>query len=164
MPATSSSAALGFSGLVQKMTTCENIKIFSFYDSSWRRRVRHAATSSRVRPVAEGLVVGPAASAQGYPIPNFIGLSVGRNHRDASTHINRAADFLLGVLDQPERRFKFRFDGLAGCSIPGYQSPSGTMARLVLHQSAGFGVVRLRPKFQILPFGSQNRANAHRFS
>ena len=55
--------------------------------------------SSRVRPVAEGLVVGPAASAQGHLIPNLIGLAVGGNHRDASAHPNRAADLLIGVFD-----------------------------------------------------------------
>jgi hypothetical protein len=75
----------------------------------WRHRIetstlrasdhRQAVTSGRVRPVAEGLVIGPAASAQGHPIPNLIGLAIGGNHRDTSLHPDRAADLPGRVLD-----------------------------------------------------------------
>ena len=49
--------------------------------------------------IAEGLVVRPAASAQRHPIANLVGFSVRGNHRDATTHPNRAAHLFIGVLD-----------------------------------------------------------------
>src|SRR5690242_18402720 len=57
------------------------------------------ALSRRMRPVAERLVVRPAAATQRQPISNLVSLSIGGNNRDASAHVNRAAYLFLGVLD-----------------------------------------------------------------
>ena len=63
---------------------------------------RICRVSGRVRAVAEGFVVRCAAATQGHPVPNLIGFAIGGNHRDTAFDPDRAADFLVRVLDQPE--------------------------------------------------------------
>src|SRR5665213_719570 len=96
-----------------------------------------------MRPVAERFVVGLSASTQGHSIPNFIGLAIGGNNRNASPHPDRSADLFGCVFDQSKRWFELRFDRLAGFSIPHHQPPRGTMAGLMLDESSRFRIIGL---------------------
>lgn len=119
--------------------------------------------SGRVRAVAEGLVVRCAAATQRHPIPNLIGFAISGNYRDAAFDPDRAADFLVRVLDQTERRFEFRFDGFAGLLIPHHQPTGRTMRRLKFRQSPGFGIIALfdqvpNPPFRVAETGKGTKA------
>ena len=116
-----------------------------------------------MRAVAEGLVVRCTAATQGHPIPDLIGFAIGGNHRDAPSHPDRAADFLVRVLDQPERWFEFWLDGFTRLFVPHHQPAGRTMRGLKFRQSPGFGVVGLfdqvpDPPFRVAETGKGTKA------
>lgn len=114
--------------------------------------------------VAIKLIGGPAASAQSHPVSNLISFAINGNNRNTSSHPDRATDVFCRVLDQAKGRFELR-----SMASPVVRSTRPTARRGNSRPCAPrvFRVSALSAcwtRFHTGPFGSQNLANAHKFS
>ena len=82
-------------------------------------------------PVAEGLVQGGPAAAEGDPVAHLVRSSVGADHRDPTPDPDRTGAAGGGIFDQAERRGEIRLDQLSGCQVPGHETAGGAILDLL---------------------------------